>query len=386
MATPKKKVANTLKTILENPVMQQIQDKGSDITELIDTVDGYWKYDLLSRKPSPAAYDDAGNLLQTTNLDLSTFLYALWDRGANINIPIYKGWRPKSTREGEVVVSKNNRHGRVTGLVANKDLFSFNIRIIDANVMTTDGTGFPRNFSLTDPNGDWYEGWRTIQFLPTAEENKWLTESKIWDSHKIVFDNFVNPNRWISFFGQYYFMTKAMIARLKTEKSHLTAIKKRMEANGISLPESSRETFPEYAKSEREEGKSIKFETVEVEIDIPEAEGEFRGYEDSQENLIEIYTRLRKIRLGQEKLMFSARCIEYAVHSQNRFDSFPTWLENVQWEEDHKTGPRSRTKWRRLKLVQPGVAQKSVAIRYRVKEKSETVAKHVTNKSQPALA
>lgn len=377
MATPKKHVATTLMTILENPIMQEIQDKSSDICKLIDTVDGFWKYDLFSRKPSPAMYDDAGNLLQSTNLDLATFLYALWDRGAAINIPQYKGWRPKSITEGQVVVSNTNRHGKITGLVSNADLFSFNIRIQDSNVMTTDGVGFPRAFSLTDPNGDWYEGWKTIQFLPTAKENQWLTEAKVWDNHKIVFDHFVNPNRWISFFGQYYFMTKVMIDRLKDEKAHLTNIKKRMEAAGISLPEDSRDEFPEYGKSETEAGQSVKFKCLEVVVDVPDATGEYKDYENNQENLIEVYSRLRKIRLGQEKLSFSARTIEYAVYSQNRFETFPTWIKNVNWEDGFKEGPRSRTEWRRLKLVQPGVAQRSVAIRYRIKEKSEIVANHV---------
>jgi hypothetical protein len=385
MATPKKQVAKTLTEVLEHPVMRKIQDLGSDITEITDTVVGFWKYDLMNRKPSPAMYDDAGNLLQTTNLDLATFLYALWDRGACINIPTYKGWRPKTVTEGQVVTSSANRSGKITGLVGNKDLFSFNIRILDSNVMTTDSIGFPRAFSLTDPNGDWYEGWRTIQFLPTAKENKWLTESKIWDSHKIVFDHFVSPTRWISFFGQYYFMTKAMIDRLSAEKKHLTGVKKRMEANGIELPESSRETFPEYGKSTKEEGKSVKYKTMVVEVDVPDPTGEFRDYADTQENLVEVYTRLRKIRLGQEKLSFSARTVEYAMYSQDKFNNFPAWIKNVQWEEGFKVSSRSRTEWKRLKLVQPGVAQRSVAIRYRIKEKSEIVAKHVRVK-EPALA
>jgi len=386
MATPKKQVAKTLMTIMEHPVMIQVQDLGSDIVELIETVDGFWKYDLMSRKPSPASYDDGGNLLQSTNLDLSTFLYALWDRGAAINIPTYKGWRPKSITEGQMVTSSANRHGKITGLVSNADLFSFNVRIQDANVMTTDSVGAPRAFALTDPSGDWYEGWRSIQFMPSAKENQWLTEAKVWDNHKIVFDHFVNPARWISFFGQYYFITKSMIARLKDEKAHLTRVKKRMETNGISLPETSRDEFPEYGKTENEEGKSVKFKSLEVEIDLPDPTGEYRDYPDTQECLIEVYSRLRAIRMGQEKLSFSARTVEYAIYSQDRFDTFPVWIKNVNWEEGFKVGPRSRTEWRRLKLVQPGVAQRSVAIRYRIKEKSEMVAKHVVIREEPALA
>jgi hypothetical protein len=353
-------------------------DRNSDILELVDTVTGYWNYDLYSRKPSPALYSDDGTeLVKKTNLDLATFLYALWDRGACINLPKYKGWRPRSITEGQILTSNKNRHGKITGLVSNKDLFSFNVRIDDANVMTTDGVGASRNFSLTGPSGEWFDGWKKIEFLATAKENEWLTEAKVWDNHTITFEHFVNPNRWISFFGQYYFISKCMIERLKDEKKHLTAVKNRILDSGVALPESMKETFPDYAKSTREEGKSVKIECLEVKVDVPESTGEYRDYSNTQESLTEVYKRLRAIRLGQEKLSFSVRTVEYAMYSQDRFDSFPFWFENVKWEDGFKEGPRSRTEWRRLKLVQPGVGERSVSIRYRIKEKSEIVAKDV---------
>jgi hypothetical protein len=179
-------------------------------------------------------------------------------------------------------------------------------------------------------------------------------------------------------------MSKVMVERLKQEKSHLTAIKKRMIADGVELTGSGLEEFPGYPKSEKEPGKSVKIECLEVNADVPEATGEFRGYDSTEDNLLEVNRKLRKIRIGQEKINFSVRTVEYAMYSQERFESFPHWIKNVNWEQDY-VEPGKRVKWNRLKLVQPGVAQRSVALRYRIKEKSEIVAKDVIVK-EPATA
>src|SRR3990167_1459693 len=138
MTTPKKKVAATLTSILENPIMASILDKSHDIDETINEVVSWWRYDMASRKPG-IAYTSGGD--KTTDLDLSCFLFELAERNAVINIPIYKSIRAKSIKEGEFVLSSQNRHGNVLGLSANKDVFSFSLRIKDMNAVSTDNVG-----------------------------------------------------------------------------------------------------------------------------------------------------------------------------------------------------------------------------------------------------
>ena len=48
--TKPKKVAYTLKNILNHPIMETILDKSKDINDVIDEVVGWWKYDLFKRK------------------------------------------------------------------------------------------------------------------------------------------------------------------------------------------------------------------------------------------------------------------------------------------------------------------------------------------------
>jgi len=57
--TKAKHVAQTLKTILEDPMMINILDKRIDMTSTINHVQNYWTYDLFNRRPS-AAYSEDG--------------------------------------------------------------------------------------------------------------------------------------------------------------------------------------------------------------------------------------------------------------------------------------------------------------------------------------
>lgn len=367
--TQPKKVAKTLKTILDNPIMLDIMDKSKDMTETIKEVSSWWKYDLFSRKPGPA-YDEDG-VFVGTDLDLACFLYELADRNAVINIPTYKSLRKTRIKEGQSVVSKDNRHGSLLGLNSNKNTFIFSVRIKDMNVMTTDSVGDYRNFSLTDMSGEWYDGWKKIEFLPTAKENTFLNESKILEGNHITFKNFSHPNRWTSFFGQYYFITKCLIDRLTEEASYYNSEVKKMLEAGIQYPPTEAPT--EWPKQESEKGKSIKVKAFNVEIDIPENDSTFPVYEYNQENLVKL-TKLRKEYVYKTipKLRFATRATELSYYNQ-RSDVLPHWLEDVKWENDYVV-PGKRTKWQRLVLFQPGVGERGVAIRKREFEKSEIVS------------
>jgi hypothetical protein len=175
-----KHIAATLKDAAAGDAMQRILNRSAPIQDVIDTLIDHWGYDLYTRKPGPAYYADGA--FNATDLDLACFLSALVDRKAVINLPKYEAKRAKTIREGERVLSASNRHGQVQGLTANKEVFSFSVRILDQNVIqagtedTPDTVGAFRNFMLVDIDGEWHDGWKTIEFMPSAKENDFLNE------------------------------------------------------------------------------------------------------------------------------------------------------------------------------------------------------------------
>lgn len=367
--TQPKKVSKTYKTILDNAFLKDIMDKNSNIINTIDEVSSWWTYDLFSRKPGPA-YEEDGTFLGT-DLDLACFLYELADRGAIINLPEYKSLRKTRIKEGQMIVSKENRHGCLLGLNANKNTFLFSIKIKDMNVITSSSVGDYRNFSLTDFTGNWYEGWKRIEFIPSAKENNFITESKILEENHITFKNFSHPNRWTSFFGQYYFITKCLIDRLTEEAAYYNSEIKKMLEEGIKYPTTYKQE--EWPKQESEKGKSIKVKAFNVEIDIPENDTTFPTYQHNQVNLVKL-TKLRKQYVYKTipKLRFATRATELSYYNKKSNEIFPAWLDNVKWEKDYVV-PGKRTKWDRLVLFQPAVGQLGVAIRKREYDKSEIV-------------
>ena len=376
MGKEKKHVAKTLRNILENPTMQFIQDRTLPLDDVIKVVQGYWTYDMYNRKPGPALRD---GVFEGTDLDLACFLTALAERGAVLNIPRYKSMRPKTSREGERISSSENRHGKILNLVANKDVFSFGLKMMDMNVMTSESVGDFRTFSLTAPDGNWYDGWDSIGWDPSAKENQFLSENEMWTQNRVVFKHFVHPNRWISIYGQHYFLTKALVNRLTEQAADNFKQMKKMLANGIEYPETGDGAKKVWPKSSKAAGKSVKFETMEVEIDIPNSDTLFPQLDSTQENLIALTEQRKKWNNTIiPNLKFSTRITEYAFYKHGQLkaggEKMPAWLSGgTVWERNFKL-PRKQILWDRVKLMQPGVGQFSVSIRKRVKTKAEIMA------------
>lgn len=374
-----KHVANTLTKILEKDTVKMMLDKShEDLSEVIETVKDYWLMDLFARKPSPATVDEG------TDLDLLTFLYALSGRGAAINLPKYVNVRPTTLKSNEMIVSKENRHGTILGVRSNKDNFMFNVNINDVNVMGTDKdgrdvVGKPRNYILTDFNGRWYKGWKNISFMPSVEENKFITENELWSGSGLVFNNFIHPNRWISFFGQYYFETKLLIQILTERAARYRLLAKDMIKDGVQFPTVEKsETSKTYGKSKgkvTQVGPSevIKVPAFYVEVDVPNNETEYANPKYTPENLKRISDLAHKYTYKDiPKLQVMARSVEYSHH---RFpDRFPGWIKNTEWQKDFIPKGK-RTKWDRIILFQPKVGDFGVAIRKRTMLKSEEVSK-----------
>lgn len=375
MATTTKEVAKTVKSILDTQAMVSILDRSSDIMPTIDEVTSWWGYDLYSRNPGPAYKD---GVLVGTDLDLACFLYALIDREAVINIPEYKSFRKTSVKEGEIVLSKENRHGKLITVISNKDTWTFSINVFDMNVMSESGVGAFRNFSITDMDGGWYSGWKTIQFLPSAAENKFIQETGIMSGpNKIKFNNFIHPNRWTSFFGHYYVITKALIDRLKDEEKHIKSEIKKILAAGIRYPSTTEVDTPySGSSSSSSDTKSITINSFEAYIDVPDYINEYRSYRATQGNLISLTEKKKLYRAAVTKLQFMCRATEYAFAQDTT--RFPAWIKNAKWETDYKI-PGKQIKWNRLVLFQPeerisGQFQKGVSIRYRIYPKKEIVS------------
>lgn len=368
--TEKKVIAKTLKNLEFDQCMLQISNRSINIEKVIEEVKNYWSYDLYTRKPGPI-YNKEG-IFEGTSLDLACFLYALVERNAVINLPEYERFRQKKFKTGQILTSNKNRHGVIVGLNSNKNNFTFSVKIKDANVMLTDSIGDYRNFAITDFTGKWYDGWKTIDFIPDINENKFITENKLWCTTSIPFNYFIHPNRWTSFFGYYYFVTKFLIQRLKEERIYLNLIKKEMLLKGIRYPPSKtgKRKPRSYIKKHIDKGKQIKVNSFKVEVDFFKTNHLFPRYQSNSENLVKVTKLWRKYGKDISKLQFMTRATEYAHF--NFPDRFPSWIKNTKWEKDYVLKGK-RTKWNRLVLFQPKVGSQAVAIRKRFFQKAERV-------------
>jgi len=344
-------------------------DRSKDIVEVAKAAMSFWGYDLMSRKPSPA-YDEYG-VFTGTNLDLACFLYELAGRGAVINIPNYKASTKKTKRADQTRISSTG-NGAIIGVKSNKDFFKFSVQIFDQNVVGADKVGDFRTYNLTNHTGQWYDGWKTIQFVPTLNENKFITENKLWTGNRIVFSEFVHPNRWTSFFGHYYVISKIVTERLTEEIKHLNAEVKKMIASGIIYPPG-KGPAP-FVEREYGATKSVKFESFQAKIFIPDLDlkGEYPKIEGcSQDDLVTAYNKKKELARMKDFLNFMTRVTEYAHYANPTY--MPGWIQNVDWESGFKI-PGGRIEWDRLKLFQPEVGKHSVSILKRTYEKADQIA------------
>ncbi len=367
--TEPKHIAQSIKTILENQIVLVILNRKLEIQPVCEEVLGWWNYDLFKRKPSPA-YDEYG-IFKGTDLDLACFMYALAGRGAVINIPTYKAHTQTKKRVDQELKSKYNRHGELLSVGANKAFFSFNINVMDQNIIGEDKVGDYRTFSLTGKDGEWYEGWQTIQFEPTLKENRFITESKMWSGNRVVFNNFIHPNRWTSFFGHHYVITKMLEGRLTDQAAFMNTEVKRIQAAGVNFPSSGEK--PQSHDYAYGDGVQKRFNAFEAMIYTPETfiTGSYHIYPETQKGLVAAYNDRKDLMKVITKLRFMTRASEYAHYTNP--DRMPAWFKNVKWEDDFVM-PGKKIKWQRLKLFQPKVGEHSVSILKRTYTKSARVA------------
>jgi hypothetical protein len=421
-----RKIASSLQDLDSSEPWRRILDPNDPCNDLAAELLLHWSFDLFARRPRRALLEDGG--LKPTDLDLACFLSALADRGAIIDLPTYENRRPSTRREGERVVSKDHRHGKVLGLTSNKEVFSFSVKISDLNVVSDAETcdvckgggwvidpknpspvagvpcpkckgekflraaggereeaGAPRNFMLVDLHGQWHDGWKKIIFSPSRKENVFLVENDLWTGNTVYFENFVHPNRWVSFYGKWYLLTKLLVERYRAEAAFCGLEVKRIQAAGIKFPESGLGAEREWGKSEvvgPSATEQVPAFEAEIDADVPHV---FSSHPTSEAGLVAAKARMARLRYEvTPALSFHVRATELAFC--NKADSFawlpdvarphgpepfPSWITGAAWEHDHKI---KRTTWNRLVLGRHAPFVKGMALRYRVYKKAEKVA------------
>jgi len=383
--TKSKKISKTLVNILDNELLKTIIDRNKKISDTSSFILDQWKYDLTNRK-SNIAYDVAltDSEMKYTNLDMATFLFSLKDRKAYIDISKYDNRLPSKIKSNEINMSKDKRYGKISSITSNQKLFTFGVRIEDETVMKlTNTTSNPlRTFLITDYDGNFYEGLDTIDFDPDAKENDWLYDNDMWkddfSNNQLKFKYFIDPNRWVSFYGQHYFLLKALEMRLSEQTKHMKKIIKEMIDSGIRFPNNpDAEKFEPYSVS-KELGTKVKVNYFVAEIDLPENKTEYPKVPYNQTNLVAVDKLMKKLKKDLASARFNIRTVEWAFaqksvtpDEEGDFHIYPHWIKDTHWE-DYKI---KRTMWKRLKLFQPKVGEKSVAIRYKWATKTETIKK-----------
>jgi hypothetical protein len=412
-----KKVATSLATLDSSEPWKRILDPNDSCDDLAAELIEHWGYDLHARSPRRAVLEDG--ILKPTDLDLACFLSTLVDRGAVIELPTYELRRPATQREGERVVSKDHRHGKVLGLESNKEVFSFSVKISDLNVVFNSTTcprcrgqdfdpaiacvmcngtkvvqspngegesaGAPRNFMLVDLDGRWHDGWKSIVFTPKRKENEFIAAHGLLTGNSIVFENFIHPNRWVSFYGSWYLLTKLLVERFRSEASACGYEVKRILAAGQKFPDAGPGAEREWGESKTVgPAASVTVPAFEAEIDadVPRS---FPAYPTTQAGLLAAKARMNHLRYGVTRaLSFHVRATELAfcnkadsfawlpeVEREHRAEPFPAWISGAAWEHDYKI---KRTAWNRLVLGRHAPFVAGMALRYRVFNKKERVA------------
>lgn len=356
----------------------RLMDRTSDVRACAGRVLGQWQYNLEDRSFGPA-YQDPDTGAYTTELDLAVFISALVSRRAVVSMPAaYKGRRASTHTEGEMVVSGTDRHGQLLGLQSNADVWSMGMLFRDANVITTDDVGRPRNFLMQDLDGTWHDGLKTIQFMAETDFEKKLFQN----TQRVSFQNFVSPNRWASFYSRAYLLAKVAIARLADEVKFLKGEQKRVRKElAIASPVWAKSTKVGPEKKET-------FWAFNSFVDGLEFQGEYAPVPCTHEGLEACTTLRKRAESLLTQLRFHCRCTDFAFWKHGVLHEItndnllpylkgdcgddvtprqPAWAKGT-WETGYKTGPRARTFFARMDR------DLGLSLRWRCWEKTERVA------------
>ncbi len=273
-----KAVAKSLAGIPDDPHVAVLMNRAEVPDRVIDELLKKWEADLQNRRPA-AVYTEAEEgrepLYVGTDLDLFTTTMSLAQRNAIINIPKYEPLRAATKHPHERVVSPEHRHGHVKNVTSNENTHAFSVGIIDVNVAqkTAEGEvlGAPRNYLLTDDEGNLYSGWKTIEFDPVA--NNYFEQKELWKDGKINFLYFAHPALFGAFYGKRYLETKIAAKRVKEEASHYRKIARELYGKGIRLAEAP--PSEEQVHAERGPSQPRRVAVLQAELKLSEFRGDY---------------------------------------------------------------------------------------------------------------
>ena len=370
---PPIKIAETVKDIarMKNEYARTIMDRTQTIDEeFIGAIiaQGIMSYE--GRNPRPAL-DENGDF-QCTDLDLLSFLMPIAARGAVIEIPRYRNRRRIVKRQGERKIG-SNQFGPITGMVSNKDVFSFSVRIHDKTIVVKDPQtgeeeiGAFRSYTVVDCDGYWCNGWDRIVWDPSAEENEFLSRNKLWTGNTVYFKNYVHPNRWQSVYGAPHLLKKMLVARLDDEARFYRAEVKRLLDAKIAFPVGEKKPFrPTVATGEAEK---IEVETMDMQLAIPAFSVQHESVPLTQEGLLSAHRRQKLLTYSwKPAVQFGVRANEAAFmcYGLDGGVKIAHWMDGRTFEPWKKT-PRS-AEFNRM------VLSNDMALMYRLKTKTEHVS------------
>lgn len=368
---PPIKMAESVKDVvaLKNEYAREIADRTKPLDDdLVSSILGQSVMSWEGRSPTPAL-DPDGNF-QGTDLDLFSFLVPLAARGAVIEIPHYRNRRKVVVKESERKIG-TNQFGKITGMVSNKDVLSFSVRLWDMTIAKEDSRtgeenlGAHRSYMIVDCDGHWYDGWDKIVFKPTAPENSFLTDKGLFTGNTVYFKHYVHPNRWQSIFSAHHLLKLLLVERLDDEARFYRGEMKRLEASGFALPVGVKPAYepPSYEG----ETEKIQVQTIDFELDRPEFSGSYKSVVDSQSGLVEAYERQKHLTYTvKPQVRFAIRANE-AAYFQYGQERIAPWMNERNWVTGWRA-PKGRVDWTLLRL------SPEMALRYRVK----TVTQHVS--------
>lgn len=360
---------------LENPYAVAIMDRGQAVAEdLISSIMAQGVMSYEGRDPRPAL--DANGDFQCTDMDMLSFLVPIAARGAVIEIPQYTNRRKVVRREGERKIG-SSQFGPIIGLVSNKDVLSFSIKIFDHSIAVTDpetgeeSMGAYRNYMIVDVDGHWYDGWDKIVWQPNAAENEFLNRKKLWTGNSVLFKHYVHPNRWQSVYGAPHILKKMLLARLDDEAGFYRAEVKRLQSAGINFQATGGSGYkPASSVVSEGETEAIKVQTIEMSLMLPEFSGSYAAVTDDLAGLEQAYERAKHLTYTVKPMVqFVARANEAAFMKYGITDGgvkIPAWMGGRTWSDWQQS--------KRHAVQQRMVLSNDMSLLFRLKEKTEHVS------------
>jgi hypothetical protein len=354
---PPIKIADSVKSVVTftDPYAATIRDRRISVDEdFVDAIVGQSIMTWEGRNPSPAL-DPDGNFI-ATDLDLLSFMCPLVQRGAVIEFPFYQSHRASPVRANERRISTPSRFGVLTNMTSNREYFSMSARMVDQSVIASDPAdghekpGAFRNFMVVGPDGLWHDGWKKIIFNPTAEENRFITEKRLWSGGTVYFKNAVHPNRKQSIFSAHYYLLKMLYERLEDERKFAQSEVDRLKTAGVQFSEG--EGPKDYGPSEPSGAlqEKVTITCFEAVIDMPDFEGSYAPYPDTPAGLAAAYNRANELKSTlKPKAQFTIRASELAYHLHGKQERWVApWMEGRSFKP-YKV-PRGRVVWEQIVL------------------------------------